>query len=304
MASFKRALILLVVFLPHALFSQGVWDDDVFDLENNPPPLYPFSVSGGYLPVCRTHLRTPGLEDKFLIYRQWDLAYAATFPCNEIAGFIFGAGWIGTEVNMQDNPAFNEKTFNYVNLSIGGFTRAFPDWTWTATLAAFFDSAVFSLIDYTLYQGVLWGRYTLCKWVELDFGLIIEAGLKKTEVWPIFGFVYTPFPNWRFNAVYPINISIEYDFLTYWTAAGSVRFLRNRHRVAQENPISQAIFEYKDTGAEFDLTFKPFDWFFIKGFAGSTFKGDLKVTNRNDRHATHFKFNGSFYCGASSVLSY
>lgn len=300
----KKLLLLFCILLPTALFSQGVWDDDVFDLENNPPPSYPFSVSGGYLPVSRTHFRTPGFEDKTLIYKQWDLAFAATYPCNDIAGFIFGAGWIGTEVKMQDNPAFHETNFNYINLSFGGFTRAFTDWTWTVTVAAFLDTEVFSLIDYTLYQGVLWGRYNLCKWLELDFGFILEVGLKKEKMWPIFGFVYTPLPNLRLNAVYPINISLQYDFLTYWTVAGSVRFLRNRHRVTEDNPNSQGIFEYRDTGAEFDLTFRPFDWFFIKGFVGSTFDGDLKVTNRNDKNAVHFKFNGSFYSGASAVLSY
>lgn len=295
--------VLFFLLMPPA-FSESVWNDDVFDLENAPPPLYPFSVSGEYLPVSQTHFRTPGFEDKTLTYRQWTTAFAATYPFNEISGLIFGAGWVGTEVNMEDNPDFDETIFNYVNLSFGGFTRAFPDWTWTATIALFLDTEVFSFIDYALYQGVLWGRYTLCPTLELDFGFIIEAGLKKDKIWPILGFVYMPYPNLRLNAIYPINISLEYDFWSYWKAAGSIRFLRNRHRVEKEEPNSQCIFEYRDTGAEFDLTCAPFEWFFIKGFAGSTFKGDLKITDRNDNDATHFKFRGSFYWGVSAVLSY
>lgn len=295
--------ICFLFLLPFSLIAQE-WDSQVFNLENHPNPIYPISVSGSYLTVHKAHFRTPGLEEETLKYRQSDLAMAFTYPFNSYCGLIFGAGWIGTEVKMERNPEFDETLFNYINLSIGGFTKGFSDWTWALTLAAYLDTGHFSFIDYALYDGVLWGKYTLSKWIELDFGLIVEVGLHKEKVWPIIGFIYLPCDNWRVSVVYPIDISIEYDFWSYWTVGGSIRFLRNRHRVGQDEPNPQGIFEYRTTGAEIELICAPFDWFSITGFAGSTFNGDFKVTNRNNHQATHYKFKASGYAGVSAILSF
>jgi hypothetical protein len=221
-----------------------------------------------------------------------------------MCGLIFGAGWVGTEVNMEDNPDFNETIFNYVNLLIGSFTKSFPDWLWKLTFAAYLDTEEFSFVDYALYQGVLWGKYDLCTWIELDFGLIVESGLHKTKVWPIIGFIYAPTNKWEIHAVFPIDVSVNYSFNKCLTAAGSLRFLRTRHRVKETEPNSQGIFEYHTTGAEFDLTYTPALRFSVTGFAGSTLNGDLKMSDRNDDHSTHFKFNGSFYTGVTALLSF
>lgn len=301
----KKTLLILLL-IPLSIFAQDWqdWDDNIFEMENNPPPLFPFSVSGSYLNVHKARFRTPGFSDSNLKYAQWDTALAYTHPFSKECGLIFGAGWVGTNVDMKNNPEFNETIFNYVNLSFGGFTQILPSWNWTLTLGAFFDTVEFSLLDYTLYQGVLWTRYDLCKWIELDCGAIVEVGLDKEKVWPILGFVYIPCEKWRINAVYPINVSIEYDWKKHLTAAASLRFLRNRHRLKDDEPNSQGIFEYRTTGAEADLTYTPFERVLIKGFAGSTLDGDLKVSNRNDKHSTHYKFHGSFYAGASAVISF
>jgi hypothetical protein len=295
--------ILFLFLSPLSLFAQE-WDDSIFKLENTPPPHYPFSVSGSYVDVSKTHFRTPGLEHDTLKYRQAEAVMAFTYPFSPYCGLIFGAGWVGTEVDMTHNPDFDETLFNYFNLSLGGFTKAFPTWTWTFTLSTFLDAAHFSFIDYALYDGVLWGRYDFCKWIELDFGVIVEVGLHKEKVWPIIGFVYFPCDNWRLSVVYPTDISLTYEFCSYWTAGGSIRFLRNRHRVGPHEPNPQSIFEYRTAGAEFELTCVPWTRFNITGFAGSTFNGDFEITNRNNHNATHFKFKGSFYTGASAVLSF
>ncbi len=298
-----KKILSSLLFLPLAV-SAEVSDDPLFQLENSPPPFYPISISGSYVDVSKAHFRTSEFQHDTVKYRQGEVAVALTYPFNDVCGLIFGAGWIGTEVNMENNPEFHETFFNYINGSLGAFTNAFPDWTWSATFSVYLDTAEFSFIDYALYDGVLWGRFDCCDSFELDFGFIVEAGLHKEKVWPILGFVWLPWECLRISAVYPVDISIEYSFLSYWSAGGSIRFLRNRHRVKPCEPNPQGIFEYRTAGAEFDLNFTPFDWFAVSGFAGSTFNGDFKVTNRNDNDPTHFKFKGSFYAGASAILSF
>jgi hypothetical protein len=295
--------ILIILFFPLIAIAQEV-DDALFKLENDPSPFFPFSVTGSYVDVSKTNFRSPDFKDKELIFRQWEAAFSYTHPLTPAYGLIFGAGWVGTEVNMKENPDFNETIFNYVNLLIGGFTKAFPDWLWRVTFAAYLDTEESSLVDYALYQGVLWGKYDLCKCVELDFGLIVESGLKKTKVWPIIGLIYLASPKWQISALYPVDISVNYVINTCWTAATSVRLLRSRHRVKENEINSQGIFEYRTTGIEFDLIYSPWLRFSVTGFAGSTGKGDLKISNRNDHYATHFKFNGSFYAGVTALLSF
>ncbi len=295
----------LLLALPLVLLAQDDLNYPLFELETEaPPPFYPFSISGQYVNVSKADFRTSEVADSNLRYIQSDIAFAYTYPYNLISGLIFGAGWVGTTVDMKDNPQFDETEFNYINLSIGAFTKAVPDWTWTVTVAAFFDTEQFSLVDYTLYQGVLWGKYSLCSFVEIDLGLILEVGLKKDKVWPIFGFIYLPSENWRINMVYPINVAVEYDWTSCLTLAGSIRFLRNRHRVGCDQPNPQAIFEYETAGAEFDLVYKPARWALLKAFVGHTFDGDFKVSNRNDKDTIHYKFEGSSYAGISGVLSF
>jgi len=295
--------ILFLALLPTFLFAQEV-DDQIFKLENDPPPFSPFAVSGSYVHVSPARFRNSAFEGQELIFRQWEIAFSYKHPFSPVWGLLFGSGWEGVEVNMQQNPEFEEKIFNYVNGLVGAYTTAFPGWLWKFTVSAFIDVEETPLVDYTLYQTVLWGKYDLCKWIELDFGFIAETGLRRSKVWPILGFVWIPAPKWTISAIYPIDISVNYSITPCLIASGSLRFLRSRHRLKDTEPNPQGIFEYRTTGAEFDLTYAPIPCFSTTGFVGSTGHGDLQVNDRNGKHGVHFKFNGSFYAGISALLAF
>lgn len=300
----KVKWLLCALLITSPLFGAEEWDSLRLQTETTPNYNYPFTINGQFLQVSPTRFRESDLSNQKLHYRQNDLTFAYTHPFNAYCGLIFGAGWVGSKVDMEDNPEFNQTTFDYVNFSLSAFTKAFPCWTWTVALAAFLDVEEFSLIDYALYQGILWGRYEVNSQLELDFGVIAEVGLHKEKIWPILGFIYTISPKWKINAVFPVNIALDYTINPCWMASASVRFLRNRHRLQEDEVNSQGIFEYRTTGYEVDLTYSPFPWFSAKGFIGLTTQGDLKITDRNNHHAHHFKFEGAGYIGASAVLSY
>lgn len=300
-----RKIVFFLSFLTAPLFSHE-WDEGVFDEEAIASPVYPFSVSGDAIYVSSAKFHSPSsVEDEGLLYVQNDVAFAYTSACNTICGLIFGAGYINTEVNWKQNPDFHQKYFNYVNLSAGVYSNAFPDWFWSLVGNMLIDTEVLSLSEYTLYQIVLQGKYSCWEGLSLTGGFILELGLSKEKIWPIIGFVVAPCPDqWKLSFVYPIDISFDYFFSKIWSAGASIRFLRNRHRVKETEPLPQGIFEYRSTGGEFDLTFAPFRQFSVSGFAGYDFGGDLKITNSNNKDATHYKFDGSFYAGISALLSY
>ncbi len=296
-----RALIFFL--LPLTLFAQPIeWGEE--EQLPSPPPFYPFSIGGSYVNCANAKFTTPEVEGEKLKYEQYDANFTFTRPFSEICGMIFAAGWVGTEVNWKENPDFNETHFDYINLTLGGFTKAFNKWTWTLTASAFFDTAEFSLVDYTLYQALLWGKYRMRDNFELDFGFLLEAGLNKDKIWPILGFIYSPCERLRLHAVYPIDMILEYDVHEKIMIAGAIRILRNRHRVKSDEPLPRAVFQYQSWGGEFDLQYQPLKRIFIRGYIGSTLGGDLKISNSDDKHATHFKFNPSMYGGVSGVLSF
>ncbi|MEZ5314901.1 MAG: hypothetical protein R3E91_01640 [Chlamydiales bacterium] len=306
-----RYLFVFLILISVCLFGQNQenhWtyngDYPLFDLENTPSPAYPCSLSFQYVNAHNTTFRTPSLYGKNLKYLQWDAAFAYTHSLSNYSGLIFGTGWVGTEINMEDNPEFSNPFFKYVNFSIGGFTKAYDHWTWTSTLAAFFDVEKLSLADYTLYQFVLWGKYDFSESLELDFGFILELGLCKEKIWPIIGFTYLPAKKWQIHAVYPINLSVNYLFSSNWMINGSIRLLRNRYRLQNWEINSRGVLEYYTSGAEVDLIFNPFQWASLKGFIGHTFDGALKIADANDKNGTYYKFKGSLYSGLSVVVSF
>ena len=293
---------LFIFLLPATLFAQIEWGEQ--EELPSPPPFYPFSLGGSYVNVANATFYTPDVKGEKIKYEQYDVNFTFTYPFNEMCGMIFAAGWVGTEVNWAENPSFNETNFDYIDLTIGGFSKAFSKWTWTLTASAFFDTAEFSLIDYTLYQGLLWGKYNLCDTLQLDVGFLLEAGLSKDKIWPILGFIYTPYKTLRIHAVYPIDMIVEYDLNKQVMLAGAIRILRNRHRVQNNEPSPRAVFQYQSWGGEFDIQYTPIKRFFARAFIGTTFGGALRIGNQDDKHCTHYKFDPSAYAGVASVLSF
>lgn len=290
-----------LLFVSFSLYAQD-WDEIQF--YDTPPPFYPFSLSGETLCVNKAPFQTEEAKNQTLGYKQSNLAFSYTHPLNATDGLLFGAGWISTRLLWKENPFFTQTHFEYINLSLGGFTKSFYNWTWITSIALYFDTQKLSLSEYTLYQAVLWGKYQWLSCLELNFGFIAEIGLTTDNSWPIVGFLYIPYPYLRLSVIYPINLSLEYDLFQQWSLALSLRFLRNHHRVGDAEPLSQGIFEYQTWGAEADLLYNPFVWLSFKGFLGSTLPGDLKISNRKDMTLTHFKFKNSFYIGIRGVASF
>lgn len=296
---------LTLTLLSTSLFAAELVPEEGFPT-TEPHSFTPFSINGTTLSVANADFRSGSLEGQHLKYAQNNIAFGYLQPFNEIWGLIFGAGYVGTEVKWHENPDFLETQFAYVNFSAGAFTNAMPGWTWTLTVSAFVDTAVLDLSDYALYQGVIYGEYEICKGLDFDAGFILEVGTSHGKAWPILGFSWEPCNyNWRIHAIYPLDISVQYDiFPAKLTVGAAARFLRDRHRVLETEPLPLGVYEYDATGAELNVIFSPRTWFIVKGFGGSTFGGDLKIANRNNHHAEHFKFRSSYYYGLNAILTF
>jgi len=298
----KRFLLATVLSAP--LFAAPVdWGEQ--EEFPSPPSFFPFSVGGSYANILPATFYYPdGFNEQKLQYLQYDANFSYTQPFSQINGMIFGVGWVGVDLDWSENPSFSQTRFDYVSFSVGGFSKVFTNWMWTLNQAAFLDPQKFSFSSYALYQTVLWGKYTWRPWLELDAGFLLELGLNRDYVWPILGFIYHYNKKLHLHAVYPIDMTLEYDILPKLTAAGSIRIFRNRHRVGFDEPLSEGLFLYQSWGVEFELEYRAAPWFFINGFAGSATHGRLSISDNSNQNITIYKINSSFYAGLNSALSF
>lgn len=280
---------------------ESVSEGFVIEEEKTPYPP-PFNFSALYVDVSKTSFRTPDVKGEDLFYRELDLNATYTYAPSEIYGFSLGGGYIGSRVEWEENPDFQETHFHYITTSLSAYTAAVSDWIWKCGVNFLFDTEVWSLADYTLYQGYLFGKYTLAEPLLFNVGFLLEVGLHKEKIWPVLGFDYFPSKKVDIHLVYPLDISINYHPISALSLGASMRFLRNRHRVKDSEPLPMAIFEYHTQGVEADVNYMAFAFINLKAFVGSTFNGDLKVTNRNNHNAIHYKFRGSLYGGAAATL--
>ncbi len=294
-----KKLLLLALF-PFALFAE----DTLFLTQNDPNPYFPFSLGGSFVNVKNAKVTNdPWGFEQTIHFKQCQAAFSHISPVTDVSGLIFGAGYVGSEIKLSENFAFEQTIFHYVNFLVGGYTST-CDWIWRATAAVFLDTEEFSFIDYARYQTVLWGQHYFNPNFELDFGFITESGLHKTKVWPILGFIYTPIPKLEIHAVFPVDLAINYNLTQNFIASASVRFLRSRHRLKDTEPNSQGLFDYRTTGLELDLTYTCAPRVSITLFAGTTTGGKFRICNRKNHFIQSHLFKSSAYTGFSSTLSY
>lgn len=264
-----------------------------------------FSFESTYQWVAPARFYTPSVEGEHLQYNELDLSFSYSQSLTPYSGFTIEAGYIGSHLNWRENPFFSQDDFHYVNASVGLLTSAFPCWEWLAEAAVRIDTAELDLAHFALYQGLLWGQYTLCEWARFHVGFLFEGGLNRGKIWPILGFNFFPdHPVWELNLVYPFDLSFVYQLTDAWYCGGSLRLIRNRHRLSESLSLPLGIFEYEAHGIEFDLYYTPFDAFELVGFVGGTYKAYLRMANSENHDAQYFKMESALYAGGSLNFAY
>ncbi len=219
-------------------------------------------------------------------------------------GLALGLNYEYTFLDWNDNPFFKRKSYDTAVVGITYFTHRLSDWRWLAQGTINFDADKWQFSDYTTYDILLWGRYHYCHNVFLHVGFYAETGLKLDRVWPIFGFEWKFCDDWALNLVYPMNISLVYNYNESWSFAAAARFFNDRHRAGKRGGFYEAVWRYQNTGAEFAINTDWCSWLKSNIHAGYTFGGKLKVANRDDKHSHRFKFKSAPYFGGELTANF
>lgn len=254
-----------LIYLPFLLYVQGIYADvdssifgseEMADLEKESNR--PFSVNFSYDGVGKSHFSKKPFKHQTQSFSEATAEIGAVFyyskRCEEGAKATVGYSY--TTFDWKQNPFFRERHFNYISFELGASTKRILGWLWQANVSMNIDSNNFTNVqNYANYDLLLWGRYNISSCVGYHVGFLGFTGMRVNKVWPIFGFDWTISRKWKLNAIYPINISLVYTITDKLTASLAGRAFFNRYRLGRKEVLSQGIFEYRNTGAEFALNY-------------------------------------------------
>lgn len=210
-----------------------------------------------------------------------------------------------TYMNWDRNPYFHQKDIDTVNLILSGFSKRLCDWDWRAQLSANFDNIrCWEFRDYMNYDILLWGRYDYCENIGLHIGFWAQTGMKFDRVYPVIGIDWQYNCNWKFNLIFPVNISAVYTFNPIWSIALAGRFFDQRHRVCKDQRLSAAFYHYQTSGAELALNYTPSGFLSANIHAGYDFGGHLTIRDRHFHHARRLQIESAPYVGAEIDLHF
>lgn len=262
-----------------------------------------FEFSGYGNAIGNSHFRTPGFAGQNISYYESQLLLTYNYFVNSRNAISIGAAYGNTGIDWRENPDFTRDTFQTASATLGGYSKQFNRWLWRANFTARF-SLDERVPTYVLYTSALWGRYDLTCRFGTHVGYFFETGLRKDKVWPILGFDYEYSDCLRFYAVYPFEASVHYDFCWPWAIELSSRFFRYRDRVGPEEAVPRGLVEYRNTGAEFRLVYETAPAIKANIHIGYTFGGELRVSDRKDNNAVHYKFEGAPYVGGEFSVKF
>lgn len=225
-------------------------------------------------------------------------------PCLE-EGANVSVFYQNTYLNWKSNPFFRQKDISTVGFSLGAFSKRLPDWTWSTRVAVNFDNIEYwNLRDYMYYDLLLWGRYEYCDNFGIHIGVLAYTGMKIDLVYPVIGIDWKYNDKWQFNAIFPMNVSIVYNFNKAWSVALAGRFFNERHRVRESEWLSKGLWRYQVTGAELGLYYNPAKWLSANIHAGTTLGGRLKIGSRHYHHRQRIRLDPAPYAGGELTLNF
>ncbi len=285
-------------FLNTALFQVKNFKDSLC----SPCPAYPYGIQAtadGFGKAKRNNVPAQNIR-----YAELEVDGLYGIKTDGLSGFTFEAGYGAYEMKWQGNPFFSQSTYNYVNLGILAYTGGIDRWFWQVGLGTHLNEDHGNgFLYYARSSAFFWGRYTITPCAGFHIGTLTLTGIRKTTTCPIVGFDWTISKHWQLNAIFPINMNINYVFNEKWYLGINVRPFISRQRVGNNEPLARGIWEYTATGTELQLVY---DW---KGlavylFGGTALSSKLKVTNWQSGNATIQKFGSAPYAGFSFLWAF
>lgn len=292
---------------PSAIDSGDIESGDYSQLESTAPSdggtSRGISLTIGGDVISKTKIKDGYFKDDEFRYSEGHINASKVVYYNECykEGLSVGLTHTSIDLKWDDNPWFDQQRFNIFSVTVGGFSERLHRWFWQGSVVVNVDEQHWDLCEYGFYDLLLWGRYEFNKCVGVHIGLLAQTGMKMDRVYPILGADWQISKNWKLNAVFPVNMSLEYTWTKHWTFAIAARNFDSRDRASKKE--TRAVWHYQNVGTELAVKYAT-KYFTAKIHGGSTIGGKLRIADRNNKHPRTYKFNPSMYAGAEVALTF
>lgn len=210
-------------------------------------------------------------------------------------GLRVAAAFSPSYLKWHDNPWFDQDHFNLFKVSVSGFTKRMHRWFWRSEIGINFDTEDWSS-KFTSYDVLFWGRYEYSENLGFHIGFLGQTGLEMDLYFPIIGFDWAISKKWKLQAVFPMNISLNYLVNSHWSIGIAGRLFSPRFRVPHKDHSLKPLVRYINAGAEFIIEYET-ESVSANIHAGSTLGGTLRLADTHGHHVRHFNLKPSAYAG-------
>lgn len=257
-----------------------------------------FSSETLYDNISKSKFTTPENDGQKIGFSTFTtiFSYYSFFNCTDAIGV--GIGYSQQKFDWNSNPYFNQEEFNNLVIDIGGFSARYPCWLFKGLLRTRINLDDFNTRNYRLFTGTLWGRYEICHNNYFHMGFIVEWGMRRGKVWPIIGFESQLTACTKLNLIYPLDMSLRYSFYKQWFVGVAANFFYYRNRLKKDENISRGFITYRNTGLELQVGYECCPYILADLHIGQAFGNEVKISDHQDKNASHHKFKSAFYFGA------
>jgi hypothetical protein len=222
----------------------------------------------------------------------------------DTTGFKYGIGYQGEKFHFSDHPKFSQRHFSNLLLRLGAYTKDVERWRWSLDFVSKTNAEHFDVSRYTFFTGQLKGKYAWHEKRNLYAGILTFMGMHYSRALPIVGFDYTPNEKWKFNAIFPLNMKVEYGFAKNWSAGAGIRYFFARERMGKDDKLKRGLVAYRNWGLEAALNYRLNSHISLNAHVGESFAGRMRVSNQHDGNRKHLKLGMAPYFGFAAELAF
>ena len=261
-------------------------------------------LTADYVNIAKAKFKAPVEGEKFDIHSGfYNLFYVYYF--NEKNTLTPGVGYSNFRFGWDENPFFDQKTFQTLQFSLSYLTRSIDDWMWIMGATWIQDLNHFdNWGQYGLFTSVLWGRRYINPAFHLHGGLTGYRGMEGARILPIAGFDWYITRKWVVNAIFPFIYSITYYLDDNWSFMLKGSPFSGRYRAKESEPQPKSVLRYRSFGIDMNIYFRIRNNFAFQIYWGYNLGGDLYIKNRNGKNARYFKFKDAPYIGINGGLAF
>ncbi len=270
---------------------------------------HPVHFDGEFRDVGKAKFYTHPIKGSHAEYRD---AHAFLYYSHYVTpdnSLSWKVGYSFLDFNWLKNPRFSESDYHFVNASLGWVSTSVQDWRWILATGVSVDAQTFNFGQSGVYYGLMWGRYHFSDTIGMHIGWAGYAGVKNGYLLPILGIDWRTGKHWKFNAIFPVNVSIEYLFNKYWSSAVEVATFGRPYRFPMrihggKGKFHNGIFEVYSYGVELDMKFQTGGGLLASFGGGWNFGGWILIKDHDNNHAKYYKFDGAPYAQGKLAFNF